>query len=56
MGALQVPFEPRKKPNSPTMATTIPPISSQTAALSVGDPVNKLDTSELKDCETLTPR
>ena len=55
MDALQFPFEPRKKPNSPTMATTMPPISNQTA-LSVGDPVNNRDTSELNDSETLTPQ
>jgi hypothetical protein len=36
------------------MATTMPPISNQTA-LSVGDPVNNRDTSELNDSETLTP-
>jgi len=42
------PFAPRSKPNNPTMAAPVPPISNQTA-LSVGDPVKKRDTSELNE-------
>jgi len=47
-------LEPRNVPTSPTMEATIPPISIHTA-LSVGDPVKNLETSELNEFVALIP-
>jgi hypothetical protein len=42
-------------PTSPSTAAIAPPISIQ-IALSVGDPVNNLDTSELKELVACRPK
>jgi hypothetical protein len=47
-------FEPRNVSVNPTMVATMPPISIQTA-LSVGEPVKNLETSELKEFVALIP-
>ena len=46
---------PRNRPNNPIIAAAIPPTSSKTV-LSVGEPVNARDTSELNDSEALIPQ
>src|SRR5512134_751342 len=49
-----VDFEPRNVPARPTMVAMMPPMSIQ-MALSVGDPVKNLDTSELNEFVALIP-
>lgn len=48
-------FRVRTSPTKPTTAATMPPMSIH-IALSVGDPVKNLDTSEPKEFVALIPR
>jgi hypothetical protein len=48
-------FAPRSKPNNPKTAATPPPISSH-IDLSVGEPVNARETSELKEFDAWNPK
>src|SRR5512140_639960 len=54
LGRDQLCREGRNIPTRPTTAATAPPMSIQTA-LSVGDPVKNLETSELKELVALNP-
>jgi len=51
---VQVDFQLRNVPVRPTIAVKVPAISIQTA-LSVGEPVKNLETSELKELVALNP-
>jgi hypothetical protein len=53
--SVQAARRPRKVNPSPTAAATTPPSNIQTA-LSVGDPVKNLDTSELNEFMALMPK
>jgi hypothetical protein len=53
--AVQASFGPRNNVARPTTAAAMPPMSIQTA-LSVGDPVKNLATSELNEFVALMPR
>ena len=54
VSVVQVCFGMRNSVASPTTAETMPPMSIQTA-LSVGEPVKNLETSELNEFVALTP-
>jgi hypothetical protein len=51
---VQVDFQLRNVPVRPTIAVKVPAMSIQTA-LSVGEPVKNLETSELKELVALNP-
>jgi hypothetical protein len=51
---VQVDFQLRNVPVRPTIAVKVPAMSIQTA-LSVGEPVKNLETSELKEFVALNP-
>jgi hypothetical protein len=55
MRSAQACFDPRITPNRPMKPTMTPAMSIQTA-LSVGDPVKNLETSELNEFVACTPK